>query len=112
MVDAEQIAQKINEIPSSHGMLLADGLIYFVLRHPAPSGLEYADSHKIDLPSAMMSKLHLVSWAELDRRIKTGIFDVVETRVEEDRIEELGLPRLYAHRAEVGEAKIFWGRRR
>jgi hypothetical protein len=34
----------------------------------------------------------------------------VETADDDEQIEKLGLRRLYAHSAEVGDAHVFWGR--
>jgi len=109
--DVEAITQKVSEVTPPQAALLADELTYFVSRHPPPSGLELADSHKLDLPPAFAAELHVISRAELDRRTKAGVFDTVETWDTEDRIAALGLPRLYTRRVEVAEANIFWGRR-
>jgi hypothetical protein len=112
--NAEQIARRVGEIPP-RGRLLADDMIYFILRYPVPSGMELSDSHKLDLAPEIMSQMHLVSKAELKRRIHSGFFDVVETWdeeawKEENWIEDVGLSRLYARRATIGDADIFWDR--
>jgi hypothetical protein len=108
--DVEAIARQVNEVTPPHAVLLADELTYFASRHAPPSGMELADSHKLDLPPAFAAELHVISRTELDRRIKAGVFDTVETWETEDRIAALGLPRLYANRVEVAEGNIFWGR--
>jgi hypothetical protein len=73
--------------------------------------MEVADSHKFNLAPATMAELHLVSKQELERRVKAGVFDSVESWEEEDKNKELGLAKMYQNRAEVHEANIFWGKR-
>jgi hypothetical protein len=107
--DVEAIARKVNEVTPPQAALLADELTYFVSRHGPPSGMELADSHKLDFPAGRAAELHVISRAELERRIQAGAFDTVETWDTADRIAALGLPRLYTHRVEVAEANLFWG---
>ncbi len=104
----EAIADKVREVTPQQGMLLADELTYFLTRHPPPSGMELADSHKLDFPAPRAAELHVISRAELDRQMKSGVFDTIETWEEEDRIVALGLRRLYPHNTEVQQAHIFW----
>jgi len=106
--DAEKIAAKVSAVTPPHALLLADEPIYFVTRHPPAPGMELADSHKLDFPPAVAAPLHVVPQAELDRRIKGGVYDVIETTEEDERIDKLGLHRIYPHMAEVGDAHVFW----
>ncbi len=108
--DAEKIAAKVKEVTPPQALLLADEPIYVVTRHAPPPGMELADSHKLDFPPALAAALHVVPQAELDRRIKAKVYDTVETADDDEQIEKLGLRRLYAHSAEVGDAHVFWGR--
>jgi len=108
--DAEKIAAKVKEVTPPQALLLADEPIYVVTRHAPPPGMELADSHKLDFPPAVAAALHVVPQAELDRRIKAKVYDTVETADDDEQIEKLGLRRLYAHSAEVGDAHVFWGR--
>lgn len=107
--DAEKTAAKVNEVTPPRAVLLADELIYFVTRHAPPPGMELADSHKLNFPPAVAAELHVVPQAELDRRVKAGVYDTVES-ADDDLIDKWGLQRLYAHSAEVGDAHVFWGR--
>jgi hypothetical protein len=73
--------------------------------------MEFSYSHKLDdLPSSLAASLHIIPQRELDRSIKAGAFSTVATCADDDRIDELGLPRLYAHKAEVSDCVVFWGR--
>jgi hypothetical protein len=109
--EAEDIARKVNQVTPAGGRILADELTYFLTRRPSPTGMELADSHKFNLAPATMAELHLVSKEELERRIKAGEFDTVETWEEEDKIKELRLDEIYKNKAVLHEANIFWGKR-
>ena len=72
------------------------------------------DSHKLDLDSAMMAKMHLISKAELERQIRSGYFDLVETWAsqawkQDTWIDDVGLPKLYAYHLVVADGDIYWG---
>jgi hypothetical protein len=109
--ETEDIARKMNEVTPADGVMFADELTYFVSRRPPPSGMELADSHKFNLARAAMAQYHLVSKQELERRLKAGEFDSVETWEEDDKIKELGLADMYGNKAVVHEANIFWGKK-
>jgi len=110
--EAEDIAKKMNEVTPPGGMMFADELTYFISRRPPPPGMELADSHKFNLAPGSMAQYHLISKQELERRLKAGEFDSVETWEEDDKIKELGLPVTYENKAIVHEANIFWGKKR
>ena len=57
------------------GLILSDEPIYFITRRPPPSGMELADSHKLEFPPARAPvPLHLVPNSEVIRQIKAGRF--------------------------------------
>jgi hypothetical protein len=92
-------------------MLLADEHVYFLTRRPPPSGMEVADSHKLEFPPATAALFHLLPQSELDRRIKAGTYDTVETCEEDDEdVQAVGLPRLYSQQMKIeGSAcAVFW----
>lgn len=109
--DIEAGAVKVNQVTPAQAPLMADELTYFVTRHPPPSGMELADSHKLDFPPEVAARLHVISQKELDRRIQAKYFATLEIAEDEDEVMRLGLPRLYAHAARAGEVQIFWSRR-
>ncbi len=107
----EEIARKVNEVTPPGGTLWADEHIYFLTRRRPPSGMELADSHKLELlPAAEAAALHIVPKSQLDRRVAAGEFDTVATFEDEDTVAELGLPKIYAKKAEFEECTVFWDR--
>jgi hypothetical protein len=109
--NAERIAAKVKQVTPPNAVLLSDEPTYFLTRHEPPSGMELSDSHKLDFPPSLAAKLHVVPQAELDRRIKAGVFDVIETDEDEDKIQQLGLRKLYSHSEKINDdAEVFWGK--
>ena len=106
--DIEAGAAKVKAVTAPQAPLLADELTYFVARIPPPSGLELADSHKLDFPPAVAAPLHIMPQKELERRIQAKTYATVEIAEDEDEAARLGLAKLYAHYAKVGDVQIFW----
>ncbi len=50
-LDLQKVAAKVDQVTPPNGLILSDEQIYFLTRRPPPSGMELADSHKIDLPA-------------------------------------------------------------
>jgi len=107
--DVERVAAKVQEVAPPQARLLADESIYFLTRHRVPPGMELADSHKLALSPDEAARLHVIPQAELDRRIRAGVYDTVEVPADATWTEKLDLPRLYAHSAEIEDMQIFWG---
>jgi hypothetical protein len=110
--DYENIAAKVDQVTPPTASLWADEVIYFLTRRSPPSGMEFSYSHKLELPASLASSLHIISQRDLDRSIKAGSFSTVATCADDDRIEQLGLERLYSHKAEVSDCAVFWGIRK
>ncbi len=108
--DLETAAAQVRAVTPPGTALLADEPIYFLMRRPPPSGMELADSHKLDFAPAEAALLHVLPQAMLDRRIQARAFDTVETD-DADQAARLGLERLYAHSAEAAPLYIYWGKR-
>jgi hypothetical protein len=111
--DYEQVARKVDQVTPRHGMLLADEFAYFFTRRTPPSGLEYDDSHKLRLSAKDSAALHIFPRPELVRRVKAGVYDTVEScdDDDDDELDELGLPDIYAQKAEVHGCKVYWQRK-
>ncbi len=107
--DYEKIAAKVDQVTPRNGVLFADELVYFLLRRAPPRGMEFSYSHKVQLPRAQEAALHIISAPELKNEVKAGKFDTVQT-CNDDKIDEFGLPQLYAHKADVGDCSVFWGK--
>ncbi len=106
----EQIARKIDQITPSGGSLYADEQVYFLTRRPPPAGMEFSYSHALELPAAQEKLLHVVSQKKLNAQVKAGKFDTVES-CNDDRIDEMNLPSVFTHKADIGDCSIFWGKK-
>jgi hypothetical protein len=106
----EEIASKVDQVTPPRALLLADEHIYFLTRRVPPSGAEFQDSQKLNLPPAVAASLHIVPRMELAKRVQAGMFSTVETCYDEDddRFKVLGLPQVYAKKAVVHDCRIFW----
>jgi hypothetical protein len=110
--DYEKIAAKVDQVTPRTASLWADEVIYFLTRRPPPTGMEFSYSHKLELPPSLAASLHIISQRELDSSIKAGAFSTIATCADDERIEQLGLERLYSHKAEVSDCEVFWGIRK
>jgi len=110
--DLEEIARRVEQVTPPQEVLLADEHIYFLTHHTPPSGMEFPDSQKLNLPPAVAASLHIVSRTELAKRVQAGMFNTVETCDDEDdeRILILHLPQVYARKAVIHGCRIFWDR--
>ena len=108
----EQIARKVDEVTPGGATLFADEQIYFLTRRRPPPGMELEDSHKLELlPADIARSFHILPKTELDRRVAAGVFYTVATFEDDDDVlKAWGLPRLYAHKAELGDCTVYWGR--
>jgi hypothetical protein len=106
--DLENLAAKVEGVTPRGAPLLADEAIYFLTRRTPPSGMELRDSHKLEIPADLAESVHIVTGSELLRQIKAGIYGTVETCDDDFHIEELGLQRLYARKAEKDGCAVFW----
>lgn len=109
--DFEKIGRKVDQVTPPQAPLWAEEQIYFVTRRLPPPGLEYADSHKLELPPARAASLHVLPKSELERWVAAGKFATVATCEDSDRVDELGLPRLYAQKEEIEECYVFWDKK-
>jgi hypothetical protein len=108
--DIEQVAAKVREVTPPNAVLLADEMVYFLLRRTPISGTELEDSHKLTLSDAEAKALHVLPRPRLDLMIKRHRFDIVEM-CDDDEITRLNLATLYAKSAKVGgsgDCQVFW----
>jgi hypothetical protein len=106
--DLIKINNKIKEVTPPGATLLADEPIYFLANRTPPEGLEHRDSHKLKLDPAFAKTLHVISKAELKKRVANGMFATVQS-CDDDEMTELSLDDLYEHNAEFDDCKVFWG---
>jgi hypothetical protein len=106
--DWEKLAAKVDEVTRPDGLIYADEAIYFITKRLPPSGLEYADTHKLHLSNQLETELHIFSKEELARREKAGFYDTVVTCEDDDKMVEQGLPTLYKQKTTIGDCAVFW----
>jgi 4-amino-4-deoxy-L-arabinose transferase-like glycosyltransferase len=106
--DVEEVASKVDEVTPAQAPLLADENVYFVTRRRPPSGMELADSHRLEFPPAFARAMHIVSRRDLDQRIRAGEFSTVEMCEDDETYGALGLRQLYAQHFETDNCAVFW----
>jgi hypothetical protein len=109
--DFEPVAKKVAEVAPPGSPILGDEHVYFLAKRQPPSGMEYADSHKLKLPAEMARSLHVVPRTEVERWVKAGLFSTIETCEEDETIEKLGLKRTYRNSAAFEDCHVFWDHR-
>lgn len=110
----ERIAKKIEETTPPGATLLADEQVYFLTHRLPPSGMEHANSHKLEFSPTLNALYHILPQAELDSQIRAGRFSTIQMCDEEDRIDDLALEEMYEHRADYPSeddplCSVFWG---
>jgi hypothetical protein len=107
----EKIARRLNVVTPPGAPLYADEMLYFLTRRMPPDGLQFAYSHKVKLPAAEMAKLHIITQAELDKRLSSGTYATVYMCEDQDTYDKLGLANLYNRQEDIEGCKIFWERK-
>ena len=106
--DWEKLAAKVNEVTRPDGLIYADEAVYFITKRQPPSGLEYADTHKLHLSKDLEKTLHIFSKEELAEKVKSGYYDTVATCEDDDKMVEQNLPTLYKQKVTLGDCSVFW----
>jgi hypothetical protein len=107
-LDLQKVAAKAGQVTPPGGSILSDEQIYFLTRRAPPSGMELADSHKLDFPPERAVPLHLVSEAEELKQLKAKRF---ATAVDCDKGHKLGeedFKKLYRQKAEFDNCTVYW----
>jgi len=103
----ERVAKKMQEVTPKGAPLLAPEQIYFLTNWPIPPGMEHEDAHKLKLPPAEEAKLHVVSKAEVERRVKSGEFPTTVS-CDDDETSDLEDWDVYSQKAEFDRCTVFW----
>ena len=106
--DWEKMAAKVNEVTRPGGVIYADEAVFFVTKRQPPSGMEYADTHKLHLSKELEDELHIFPKEEMVRREKAGIYDTVATCEDDDKMNEQSLPTIYKQKVTMGDCAVFW----
>jgi len=73
--------------------------------------MEMENSHKFNFPPPLLALLQLIPQAELDRQVKAGAFNTLETCEDQDDVEAHGYAKVYAKKAAAGDCTVFWDKR-
>jgi len=103
----QRVAKKMKEVTPKGAPLLAPEQIYFLTNWPIPPGMEHEDAHKLKLAPAEETKLHVVSKAEVERRVKSGEFPTTVS-CDDDETSDLGDWDVYSQKAEFDRCTVFW----
>jgi hypothetical protein len=106
--DLEKIAAEVNQVTSPDGVLLSDEQIYFITRRTPPSGMELADSHKLDFPPEKAIPLHLVSEAEELKQIAARRFATAVDCDKGHKVGEDDFKKVYRQKAEYDTCTVYW----
>jgi hypothetical protein len=105
----EKAAAKVEQLTPHDALLFANEPIYFLTRRIPPSGLELSYTHKLNLPPAEASLLHIRSQDDLKRWLHTANFATAYVD-EEDQVDLYGLKDLYRQHVADGDLYTFWDR--
>ncbi|HTB11308.1 MAG TPA: hypothetical protein VK752_07050 [Bryobacteraceae bacterium] len=106
--DWEKIAAKVNEVTRPDGLIYADEAVFFITKRQPPSGMEYADTHKLHLSNELEAQLHIFPKEELLKRVKGEVYDTVATCEDDDKMTEQNLPTNYKQKITIGDCAVFW----
>jgi hypothetical protein len=107
--DLEKIAAKVDQVTPPNGVILSDEQFYFITRRPPPSGMELADSHKLEFPPERANPLHLVPESEVIKQVKAGRFNTVVNCDKNVKLTDEDLAKLYAnHQDSDDTCNVYW----
>ena len=106
--DLQTIAGKADQVTPPNGLILGDEYVYFLTKRPPPSGMELADSHKLEFPPDRAKRLHLVSEAEELKQLKAGRFDTAADCDKGHKIGEDDFKKMYRQKYEDESCAVYW----
>ena len=107
----QRLASKVDQVTPRNGLLFANEPIYFLTKRTPPPGFELFYSHKINLPPAEAALMHIITDAEVKRRVQSGMFATAYS-CDDEEIDDYGLEKLYQQRVDMDDCSIFWGRKK
>ncbi len=105
--DYEKITAKIREVTPPGDEIMADDLVYFLLRERPPARMEFSYSHKLELPAAQERLYHVISYKELGEQIARGRFHTVET-CKDDVEDDLRLNDMFPNQQDFDDCTVYW----
>ena len=106
--DLTKIAMKADQVTPADKLILGDEYVYFLTRRPPPSGMELADSHKLDFPPERAIPLHLVSEAEILKQLKAGRFATAADCDKGHKIGSEDFKKLYRQMFDSDSCTVYW----
>jgi hypothetical protein len=110
--DLAKVAAKVDQVTPPGVPVLADEPIYFLTKRPPPSGMELADSHKLDFPPERAAPLHLISESEIIRRMDAGAYPTAVDCGKGHKVTEDEFKKVYASKEEGDTCTVYWNFRR
>jgi hypothetical protein len=107
-LDLEKIAAKVDQVTPPGAVVLSDEHVYFLTRRQPPSGMELADSHKLDFPRERAVPLHLVSEAEELKQLKEKRFATAVDCDKGHKVGEEDFKKIYRQKAEFDTCNVYW----
>jgi hypothetical protein len=106
--DLEMIAAKADQVTPPNAVILGDEYVYFLTKRPPPSGMELADSHKLEFPAEKAKALHLVSEAEELKELNAGRFATAADCDKGHKIGEEDFKKVYKQKFESDSCTVYW----
>jgi hypothetical protein len=107
--DLEKIAAKVDQVTPANGLVLSDEQVYFITRRTPPSGMELADSHKLEFPPGRAIPLHLVPESEVIRQVKAGRFSTVVNCEKNEKLKDDELAKIYTKHTDFdNDCVVYW----
>lgn len=106
--DLQRLAAKADSVTPPGGIILGDEYVYFLTKRPPPSGMELADSHKLEFPPDRAKRLHLVSEDEELKQLRAGRF---ATAADCDKGHKIGaddFKKVYRQKYEDESCAVYW----
>lgn len=107
--ELEAVARKVDEVTPAGAPIWVDEHIYFLTKRQPPPGMEFSYSHTVNVDPAFAALVHVIPREELKRQVAAGAYQTIESADDDDELDDLGIPPLYAQRVEMSECDIFWG---
>jgi 4-amino-4-deoxy-L-arabinose transferase-like glycosyltransferase len=106
--DLQNVAAKADQVTPKNALILGDEYVYFLTKRPPPSGMELADSHKLEFPPDRARRLHLVSEAEELKQLKAGRFATAADCDKGHKIGEDDFKKMYRQKYEDESCAVYW----
>ena len=107
-IDLEKVAAAVDRVTPAGAPVLSDEHVYFLTRRQPPSGMELADSHKLDFPPERAIPLHLVSESEVLKQMEAGRFPTAVDCGKGHKVSEEEFQKLYKQVEEGDTCNVYW----